>query len=55
MNIIINLGQGARYLLPFSCCYKMWIKVLLSSCVLLVLLVQLGDGKEPTNRPSNGK
>ena len=31
---------------------NMWLQVLMS-CVLL--LVQLGDGQEPTNRPSNGK
>ena len=50
MNIII-FAQGAKYFLSA----KMWIKVLVASCVLLVLLVQLGDGQVPTNRPSNGK
>ena len=43
---------SSQLLYSLSATNKMWSKVLMS-CMLL--LVQLGDGKVPTNRPSNGK
>ena len=45
-----------KQILPLFTVFKnvnMLLKILILCCILLLL--QLGDGQVPTNRPSNGK
>ena len=53
MNIIIKKYQGEGTSFQLLLQFKHDVEKVFLSCMLL--LVQLGDGQEPTNRPSNGK